>query len=174
MIPILYEANETDFTSNGLGRLSDAISCKVIEERNSVYELEMQYHVDGVHYKDITEDRLILAKPFEGGLNQAFRIYKISRPLNGVVTIYAEHISYLLNRMVVKPFTAGSCTGALVAIEDNFVTTCPFTFWTDKSVTAEMKLVEPHTAREILGGMQGSILDTYNGGEYEFNNFEVN
>lgn len=173
MIPILYEANETNFTSNGLGRLSDAISCKVIEERNSVYELEMQYHVDGVHYSDITEDRLILAKPFEGGLNQAFRIYKISKPLNGVVTVYAEHISYLLNRMVVKPFTAGSCTGALVAIEDNFVTNCPFTFWTDKSVTAEMKLVEPHTAREILGGMQGSILDTYNGGDYEFNNFEV-
>lgn len=173
MIPILYEANETDFTSNGLGRLSDAISCKVIEERNSVYELEMQYHIDGIHYSDITKDRLILAKPFEGGMNQVFHIYKVGKPINGIVTVYAEHISYLLNRMGVKPFTAGSCAGALVEIEDNFVTSCPFTFWTDKEVTAEMKVVEPHTARELLGGMQGSILDTYGKGDYEFDNFVV-
>lgn len=173
MIPILYEANEIDFTSNGLGRLSDAISCKVIEERNSVYELEMQYHIDGIHYSDITKDRLILAKPFEGGMNQVFHIYKVGKPINGIVTVYAEHISYLLNRMGVKPFTAGSCTGALVEIEDNFVTSCPFTFWTDKEVTAQMKVVEPHTARELLGGMQGSILDTYGKGDYEFDNFVV-
>lgn len=173
MIPILYEANETDFTSNGLGRLSDAISCKVIEERNSVYELEMQYHIDGIHYSDITKDRLILAKPFEGGMNQVFHIYKVGKPINGIVTVYAEHISYLLNRMAVKPFTAGSCAGALVEIEDNFVTSCPFTFWTDKEVTAEMKVIEPHTARELLGGMQGSILDTYGKGDYEFDNFVV-
>ena len=173
MIPILYEANETDFTSNGIGRLSDAISCKVIEERNSVYELEMQYHLDGVHYSDITEDRLIFAKPSDGGAGQAFRIYKISRPLNGIVTVYAEHISYLLNRMAVKPFTANSCAAALVALEENFVTTCPFSFWTDKAVSAKIRFIEPHTAREILGGMDGSILDTYGGGEYEFNNFIV-
>lgn len=173
MIPILYEANETDFTSNGLGRLSDAISCKVIEERNSVYELEMQYHIDGIHYSDITKDRLILAKPFEGGMNQVFHIYKVGKPINGIVTVYAEHISYLLNRMAVKPFTAGSCAGALVEIEDNFVTSCPFTFWTDKEVTAQMKVIEPHTARELLGGMQGSILDTYGKGDYEFDNFVV-
>ena len=173
MIPILYEANETDFTSNGLGRLSDAISCKVIEEHNSVYELEMQYHLDGIHYSDITKDRLILAKPFEGGKNQVFHIHKVGKPINGIVTVYAEHISYLLNRMAVKPFTAGSCAGALAEMEDNFVTSCPFTFWTDKEVTAEMKVIEPHTARELLGGMQGSILDTYGKGDYEFDNFVV-
>lgn len=173
MIPILYEANETDFVSNGIGRLSDAISCKVIEERNGIYELEMEYHIDGIHYNDISEDRLILAKPFDGGTNQAFRIYKISKPLNGVVTVYGEHISYLLNRMAVNPFTAGSCVEAFAQIESNFVTSCPFTFWTDKSVVANMNVVEPHAARELLGGMQGSILDVYGKGDYEFDNFLV-
>ena len=173
MIPILYEANETDFVSNGIGRLSDAISCKVIEERNGIYELEMEYHIDGIHYNDISEDRLILAKPFDGGTNQAFRIYKISKPLNGVVTVYGEHISYLLNRMAVNPFTAGSCVEAFAQIESNFVASCPFTFWTDKSVVANMNVVEPHAARELLGGMQGSILDVYGKGDYEFDNFLV-
>ena len=173
MIPILYEANETDFTSNGIGRLSDAISCKVIEERNGVYELEMEYHIDGIHYKDISKDRLIIAKPFDGGTNQVFRIYNISKPINGVVTVFCEHISYLLNRMGVSPFTAGSCAEAFSKIESNFVASCPFTFWTDKEVTANMNVVEPHNARELLGGMQGSILDVYGKGDYEFDNFVV-
>lgn len=173
MIPILYEANETDFTSNGIGRLSDAISCKVIEERNGVYELEMEYHIDGIHYNEISKDRLILAKPFDGGTNQVFRIYNISKPINGVVTVFCEHISYLLNRMGVSPFTAGSCAEAFSQIESNFVASCPFTFWTDKEVTANMNVVEPHNARELLGGMQGSILDVYGKGDYEFDNFIV-
>ena len=29
MIPILYKSNETNFTSNGVGRLTDAIFCEV-------------------------------------------------------------------------------------------------------------------------------------------------
>jgi phage-related protein len=41
MIPILYDKDETEFKTNGLGRLSDAISCIVTEERNGIYELEM-------------------------------------------------------------------------------------------------------------------------------------
>ena len=41
MIPILYESTETTFTSNGIGRLSDAVSCTVTEERNGPYELTM-------------------------------------------------------------------------------------------------------------------------------------
>ena len=45
MIPILYEKDETSFTSNGLGRLRDCISCVVTEERNGIYELTLTYPV---------------------------------------------------------------------------------------------------------------------------------
>lgn len=173
MIPILYEANEKDFVSNGLGRLSDAISCKVIEERNGIYELEMTYSIDGVHYKDIQKDRLILAKPFDGGTNQAFRIYKITRPLKGVVTVYCEHISYMMNRIPVTPFEAHSCIEAFAQIEQHTAIASPFTFWTDKHVEADMKTVQPYTERELLGGTEGSILDIYGKGDYEFDNFDV-
>ena len=41
MKPILFANNETDFTTNGIGRL-DCISCKVVEERNGMYELEAE------------------------------------------------------------------------------------------------------------------------------------
>ena len=37
------------------------------------------------------------------GEKQPFRIYKIDRPLNGTVTVYAQHISYQLSRVVVMP-----------------------------------------------------------------------
>ena len=40
---LLYPSTETEFQNNGLGALSDAISCTVTEERNGMYELEMQY-----------------------------------------------------------------------------------------------------------------------------------
>ena len=102
MIPILYEGNETAFTSNGLGRLADAISCKVVEERNATYELEMTYPISGVHYDDLAENRIILAKPFDGGTPQPFIIYKITRPLNGKVTVNAEHISNAIHGKLMR------------------------------------------------------------------------
>ena len=42
MIPVLYRANETEFTTFGLGALADAISCEVTEERNDAFELVMK------------------------------------------------------------------------------------------------------------------------------------
>lgn len=173
MIPVLYEANETQYTTNGIGRLADAVSCVVTEERNGAYELSMEYPSDGIHFSDITEDRIIFAKPSDNGTAQPFRIYRISKPMNGVVTIDAEHISYLLNKIVAMPFTAGSCAEVMAKIPTVAKPSCPFSFQTDKSVTGTYKLEEPRAIRGMLGGEQGSILDTYGKGEYEFDRFNV-
>lgn len=59
MIPILYDTNETEFTSNGLGRLRDCVSCVVSEERNSIYECDFEYPVDGANYDLIKVGRII-------------------------------------------------------------------------------------------------------------------
>lgn len=173
MIPILFEATETQFNTNGIGRLSDAISCQVEENLNGLYELTMVYPITGQHYAAIEENRIILAEPFEGGDWQPFIIYRISRPLNGIVTINAEHISYLLNKIIVMPYTAGSCTQALASLPDHTANNCPFTFWTDKNVTGPFRVEYPRPARPLLGGEAGSILDVYGKGEYEFNRFNV-
>ena len=173
MIPILYEGTETQFTSNGIGRLADAISCKVIEERNATYELEMTYPITGVHYEDLQENRIILAKPFDGGQTQPFIIYMITKPLNGIVTVNAEHISYRLSGITVMPFTANSCVSALAGISTNSAIENPFSFNTDKSVAANFTVNVPTNARELLCGSQGSILDVYGKGDYEFNRFDV-
>ena len=174
MIPILYEGTEQSFTSNGLGRLSDAISCKVVEERNATYELEMTYPITGVHFDDIQEGRIILAQPFDGGLTQPFTIYQISKPLNQVVTIKAQHISYQLSGILVMPFEASSCTAAIAGIKSNSASSNPFNFMTDKQVTANFSVTAPTAARALLCGQQGSLLDVYGKGDYEFNRFDVN
>ena len=173
MIPILYEGNETEFLTNGIGRLSDAISCTVEENLNGLYELEMQYPITGIHYGDIETDRLILATPFDGGDPQPFRIYQISRALNGIVTINAEHISYLLNRVVVMPFQAASLATALEGLKNNAANNCPFTFSTTKRGSNTFTVSEPQPLRGLLGGQSGSILDVYGKGEYEFDRWTV-
>lgn len=173
MIPILYEGTEQSFISNGLGRLSDAISCKVIEERNATYELEMTYPITGAHYSDIKENRIILAQPHDGGLTEPFIIYKISRPLNGVVTINAQHISYLLASTVVMPFSAGTIQEVFADIPSYSTPSNSFAFTTDIVSTVPYSIDAPRSVRNLLGGESGSVLDVYGQGDYEFSRWNV-
>ena len=174
MIPILYNGDETRFINNGIGRLSDATRCQVTEERNGIYELQLDYPITGVHFEDIKQGRIIAATHDDKGDLQPFEVYRRTVPdLNGIVTFYAHHISYKLNGVTVEPFTAGSCAAALQAIKDNSINTNPFTFWTDKTTTANFTSDAPRNARAMLAGEENSILDVFGSGEYEFDKFTV-
>ena len=173
MIPILYEKNETAFTSNGLGRLTDCISCIVTEERNGRYECSFEYPINGNHFDDIQIGRVIACTHDDYGDIQPFDIYAKSEPLNGIVTFNAHHISYRLNEITVKPFEAGTVALALQNIKSYSVTTNPFTFWTDRSASAQFVNDVPRKARNMLGGEENSILDVFGTGEYEFDKFTV-
>jgi len=170
MTPILYTATETAFASNGLGMLTDAISCTVTEERNGAYELSMRYPVTGIHFEDIALRSLILAKPNPIDDPQPYRVYAITKPMAGIVTISAEHITYDMSGMPVSPFTAGSLGGALAGLTSNAATSHSFTFWTDKVSDGEFTVSQPSSMRSCLGGQAGSILDVY-GGEWQFDRF---
>ena len=172
MIPILFSADTTSFNNNGLGALADCTSCKVTEKRNGEYILTMQYPLDGIHFKDIQKSCIIWVKPSDGANNQAFRIYKIKKPINGIVTIEAEHISYQLSMIPTMPFTAESASAALQGLKTNAAEPCPFFFYTDKQTIATYTQEQPASIRSRLGGVSGSILDVY-GGEYEFDNYDV-
>ncbi len=173
MIPILYESNEKEFMTQGLGALADTISCTVTEERNGIYELEMEYPLTGAHYSDIAAGNIIFAIPSPYRDPQPFRIYKVTKPLGENVTVYANHISYDLNKIPVKPFNATSAADAMSALKINCVIDNDFEFATDKATSANMSIATPLTARSCLGGVDGSILDTY-GGEYLWDRFTVN
>lgn len=169
---ILYPATETAFDTNGIGILTDATDAEVYEELNGQYELTVQYPITGIHFADIVADAFITAKPNPVTGPQPFRIYHISKPMRGIVTINARHNAYRLGKVVAAPFTATSAIAALQGVKNNAVNDCPFDFWTDKTTEAEMKVSVPKDIWSLLGNSTGSILDNY-GGEYEFDCFTV-
>lgn len=173
MIPILYDANETAFQSNGIGRLVDCLRFEVTEERDGIFELEFDYPVTGQHYDDIIEGRVVTAIHDDNKDVQPFDIYGRSAPIAGVVTFFAHHISYRLQYAILQPFSAASCAAAFAQMAGKCVTPCPFTFWTDKTTSGNFKVSAPVSVKEILGGSQGSILDVYGKGEYEWDKFTV-
>lgn len=170
--PRLYPPTAAAWDTNGLGALSDCISCVVDETLNGPFELEMQYRLNGLHYADITLRSLILAKPNPTARPQPFRVYKISRPINGVVTINAQHLSYDLSGIVIEPFNAPSLASALEGMKTNAVTENPFEYETDKTVISDFVVSYPSSARSLVAGQRGSLLDTY-GGELEFDRYQV-
>ena len=172
MKPILFNGKETEFISNGLGRL-DPISCTVTEERNGQYELEMVISMDDRHYADIMEGRLILARHDETSDLQPFEIYRISRPLNGQVTVLAHHISYRTSKITVMPFKAEGIVDAMEKMQSHFVGEQPFTLQTTKSTQGKYSVSQPTDLRSLLGGSSGSLLDVYGSGEYEWDRFNI-
>lgn len=173
MIPILYEKTETAFKSNGLGRLPDCPRCEVTEERNGIYECEFDYPVTGVNFSEIGIGRIVAVTHGEAGDLQPFDIYRKTEPIDGIVTFYAQHVSYRMNGITLKPFTASSCADVFTKIPGSSIGNNPFSFWTNKAVSSDFKLEEPRTLRSLLAGEEGSILDVYGTGEYEFDKFSV-
>lgn len=173
MIPVLYKANETKFDSQGVGCLTDCITCYVHEKLNGVYELKFTYPITGVHFSDIKVGAIVDAIPSDGKAVQHFRIDTITKPIGGKVTVEATHISYQLSYVPVKPFDAVGVLEALNGLKENSLTSNPFSVWTDISNTAtKYSQQEPASFRQRLGGVAGSILDCF-GGEYEFDNYTV-
>lgn len=172
MRPVLYDQNEKDFLSNGIGVLNDCISCVVTEERNGKYELEMEYPVTGIHFGEIANLAIIKAEPAPKSEAQPFRIYKITKPINGIVTVCAEHISYQLSYIPVSPFTGSGVKNAFVALKNAAAEECPFEFYSDVQRVGTIEITEPASVRNCLGGMEGSFLDVF-GGELLFDKYKV-
>ena len=173
MIPILYQAKEKDFTHGGIGALTEATSCIATENRNGAFELTLEYPLTGRLYSQIKEDCIVKAKPNETSAPQLFKIYKSSKPMNGRVTFYAEHISYALSGFPVENVEIKSAN-AQTAMSKIFAASIfehDFTAQSDIS-TLNSTTLSLVSVRAALGGTEGSVLDVW-GGEYEFDNFKV-
>ena len=168
MKPVLFAPTATEFTTNGLGKLSDAASCTVKETRNGAFELTLKYPIEGIHYAEIQQRSIILAKPNPVDLAQPFRVYRISKPINGLVTVYAYHISYDLTGIPVSPYSAASVQAALAGFSTNAVATNPFTFWSDMTSSGDFTVKSPASVRSLLP----TVLKVY-GGEYKYDKYTV-
>ena len=172
MIPCLYDSKEMNFNHNGIGKLADTQSCIVTEKRNGSYELKLVCPADGIHAENLEEGNIILAKPSDTMQSQPFRIYKITTPIDGKLEVQARHISYQLNFITVSPFSVTGCVGAMQGLKSHAASECPFSIWTDVASSAMFTVSVPASFRNCLGGMDGSVLDTF-GGEFEWDRYMV-
>lgn len=184
MIPILkervYENNVISFKT--VGFLSDAHDCQVTEERNGIFEMSFSYPVESMMFSYLREDLLVLAKPNDTDNNQMFRIYEITKPINGVVTVNCEHISYELRNYPVKGVTINNSTPhvAIGILIDNAKANVSgqdsninlyHALSSERTGTGSLK-IPIGSVRSALGGIDGSVLDVF-GGEFKFDNFDI-
>ena len=172
MIPILLDG------TTRIGWLKDCLSCEVTEERNGVYELTLTYPASGSMARELTVERFIKAKPNQTAENQLFKIYKVSKPISGIFTVNAEHVSYALSHYPISSVSLPSAnpTQAINALltnaANNLGSSHGFTVETSDIATNAAFNVSNVSARAGLGGVEGSVLDTY-GGEFEFDNYKI-
>lgn len=173
MYPILYESITTGQVPahNGLGVLSDCISCTVEQEKNSIYELTMEYPRDGIHAEELLLRRVIKAKPNPTDNPQLFRIDRIGKTINGRFTVHARHISYDLSGYDITSGTANNIAAACALLQ---AAASGYTITTDKSTSGTFKIDTPASVRSYFGGREGSILDIYGKTEIKYDNFTVN
>ena len=176
MMPILFESTETEFNHNGLGRLRDCISCVVTEERNGIYECDFEYPVTADDFNDIRIGRIVGVTHDDSGDIQPFDIVSYERPIDGVVTFHCTHISYRQSYLTVTSHRGDivSSNGAFSLLANHTEPENPFTYQPEDYAEGFMSAADgiPRTVRQMLGGTEGSILDTY-GGEYEWDKFTV-
>lgn len=170
----IYEANETAFTSNGLGPLPDLTVCEVPEDLNGIFEIYAECPITGRNADQIAVDRIIKVAPDDSRDPQPFRIYNVEETLDGYnYKIYAQHISYDLSDQPVAPFEAVGVVPALTGLASNSMLATQFTVWTDiENTDTTFTLDEIRSFRACLGGVKGSILDRF-GGEFEWDGFTV-
>ena len=179
MIPRLYSKTETEFETYGICPLIDSLSCIVTERRNEEFELNMVYAKEGRFVNEITADRIILADPYDGAEKpEPFRIVDIEYDMDGNLEIHAEHTSYQLNHIIIGRVTKiGQKPDVILhsMAENNCLSSsCPFTFAgdIDASVARTVKTDNALPLRTIIGGIEGSIIDTF-GGELKWERYTV-
>ena len=166
-IPRLYFGNRTTFATEGIGALTDAASVIVHEELNGEYNLEMVYPVNGVHFSEIAVRELILAKPNPIDDPYPFRIYSISKPINGKCTIRANGWHYDLSGIPIMPFTSGSVTDCITKLGTNPIISSVFSFATTFAQAGAFELTTPASVYSVMGGREGSVIDVF-GGEWKY------
>ena len=172
MRPILYNANETAFETYGLGEI-DATKAQVTRERNGNYTLYIEYPASGPLAGTFKNDMRIKSDAGLRTKNQTFFISRILKDSTGILKVYAKHFSHLTEKMAIRNNTnaTGTAQAALAIWASNALGGIRFDTWSDIDLTSKTSwnIADFKTARDVLGGVKGSILDVW-GGEYEFDN----
>lgn len=190
MIPKLFDFTELAFTSNGLGRLTDIISCKVTETRNGDCLLEAEYPKNGIRADAICELRYIGAPYDDTGRVQPFVIYKVKQDIK-TMKIYAKHVGMIncglyINGQMQSELTVkqrfaqfkNSIIGYSYLDNGTRVYNYPehasvLTYYTDIEDPIQTSIKTPVRLRDYIQGVDGSIADEIGYGEVRYDRWKV-
>lgn len=169
----------------------DCISATVHEKRNGEYYADIAVPMSSRNFKELKVGGIIALKTPNQNRDvtevlysttiylseiQPFRITKISKQMNGVVYIRAEHLTYDLNhRPVADPMLYANSAEALYKIVSGYtpISTNRFFGYSNIKINRAMdaRQIPLGSSRQLLGGVDGSFIDTYNApntGEFEW------
>lgn len=160
MIPKIYDKNE-----RYIGLLPDATRGVTIEERNGMFEAELEYQLFSPNWDKLVRGNIIVVHANDTLLNQKFRIYKIGKTIRGKFTVYAKHISYDMQRDMIEGLDISnqSCEYCLNMIFRNSQFSQKFKGHSD-IINAQNFKIGPTKLLSAIGGTEGSIIDTFGTG----------
>ncbi len=174
-----YSGNWPEFPLHGTVDLIDCIECvsEENEDEGSEWELAFTYPQGGYGFDELALDKIILAKANSYQGAQAFRIYSIEKNIGKTVAVKAQHISYDMINVPVKPFKATSASSAVTNLRTNTIYGDDWKkhhFYIDTDVTesGEFKPDTPTSMRAMLLDGDDSIKGTF-GGDLIFDNYHV-
>ena len=169
----IYLSNETDFTNNGLGFLTDLVSAKVIDELNGNYELNFEYMVNGNLSEYIERENIIKCKVADG-TEQLFRITNITKNFK-TIQVTAKHIFYdLINNFLADTYPQNkNGQNFLKHILDNTNFANNFTAVSDITELKSARYVRMNPVQAIMGDIDNSMVALF-GGELKRDNFTIN
>lgn len=168
---IIYDKTETNFTTNGLGFLTDVISANVVDQLNGEYTLTFEYPMNAKNGDKLIEDNIVKCKVADGtqqlfiitNVVKTYQTYKVSCRhifykllLNFVEDVYpqnlnaADFLNWILNR---TQYPSG------------------FTGYSDISLLRTARYVRKNPVECILGD-DNSMVNLY-GGEIKRDNFNI-
>lgn len=163
----IYDKKTTkgNFDNNGLGVLSEPISCYITEELNGDYSLELEYAANSKKAQYLEEWNIIKAD------GQLFRIYKVEKNSEGknIIKVWAKHIFYDLAYYFIEEMKAENCS-VKTALQKSLVGDLIVIYSADSDIITANSIcvVEKNPVEAIF-----SIINIWGTGELKRDNFEV-
>lgn len=166
MTPILYKADETEFTSNGLGKITGIIQKSAIVQNtlNGAYTFDFELAKNSRFYNTVKEEMIVKVKPDSVRDYDLFMITDIDKDsTSGYVKVSCSHISVILNNYMAQsqiPIDGFTASYILNYIKNATNTPGQFSLTTDidEQFTGTNVIFEPNTnINEMVLGSTNSI-----------------
>lgn len=169
----LFDKDETNFDSNGLGVLDSEIKENVVEEKmNGIYNFDFAYLSKGKHANQLEGDMIVKAPTPDG--DQLFRIYKVTKNI-GYLEVNCYHIFYDLAGNFIEDINIVSQSGqaAITHFGTGLQYATRFKFVSNIVIANSARLVRLNAVQALLDSSQDNSFLSRWGGEIKRDNFTV-